>query len=80
MLKSNVVTNIGGMYQREAETRQGLVEQHRRLFEAIMEGRAEAARELAGKHILYVQKVLSERSENHRRLERSLRRDKLSRS
>ena len=79
MLKSNVVTNIGGMYQREAETRQGLADQHRMLFEAIMESRAEDARELAGTHIQYVQKVLSERSENHRRLERSLRRDKLSR-
>lgn len=80
MLKSNVVTNIGGMYRREAETRQGLVEQHRTLFEAIMESRAEDARDLAGTHILYVQEVLSERSENHRRMERSLRRDKLSRT
>lgn len=80
MLKSNVVINIGGLYQKEAETRQGLMEQHRLLFEAIMESRADDARELAGRHILYVQKVLSERSENHRRLERSLRRDKLSRT
>lgn len=80
LLKSNVVTNIGGMYQREAETRQGLVEQHRMLYEAITEGRADEARELAGKHILYVQQVLSERSENNRRLERSLRRDKLART
>ena len=50
------------------------------LYEAITEGRADEARELAGKHILYVQQVLSERSENNRRLERSLRRDKLART
>lgn len=78
MLKSSVVTNIGGMYAREAETREGLKDQHRMLFEAIMEGQAEEARDLARTHIQYVQQVLSERSENHRRLERARRRDKLS--
>lgn len=80
MLKSSVVTNIGGMYAREAETREGLKEQHQRLFRAIMEGRAEDARQIAGTHIQYVQQVLSERSESHRRLERSIRRDSLTRS
>ncbi|HEY9120906.1 MULTISPECIES: GntR family transcriptional regulator [Marinobacter] len=80
MLKDHVVTNIGGMYAKEAETRLGLAEQHRLLFDAIMDGRAEDARELAGTHIEYVQQVLSERSENHRRLERAMRRDKLTRS
>jgi len=80
MLRSSVVTNIGGMYAREAETREGLKEQHRRLFTAIMEGRADDAREIAGTHIQYVQQVLSERSESHRRLERSIRRDSLTRN
>ncbi|MBD3639794.1 MAG: GntR family transcriptional regulator [Marinobacter sp.] len=80
MLKSSVVTNIGGMYAREAETREGLKEQHRLLFSAIMQGRADDAREIAGTHIQYVQQVLSERSESHRRLERAIRRDSLTRS
>ncbi len=80
MLKNSVVTNIGGMYAKTAETRNGLLEQHQQLFEAIMAGRAEDAREIAGLHIQYVQGVLSEQFESHRRLERSLRRDKLTRS
>lgn len=80
MLKNSVVTNIGGMYAKTPETRKGLIEQHRMLFEAIVTGRAEAARDIASHHIEYVQGVLSEQFENHRRLERSLRRDRLTRS
>ena len=68
------------MYAREAETREGLKQQHQLLFNAIMEGRADNAREIAGTHIQYVQQVLSERSESHRRLERAIRRDSLTRS
>ncbi|KPP99417.1 GntR family transcriptional regulator [Marinobacter sp. HL-58] len=74
LLKTNVVANIGGMYAREKQTRSELMEQHRLLFEAIIEGRAEDARHFAGQHIQYAQQVLSEQLENHRRLERSQRR------
>ena len=44
LLKHNVVTNIGGMYLQRDETRDMLMKQHRALFEAIIERRAEEAR------------------------------------
>ncbi len=44
LLKRNVVTNIGGMYQQRTETRDMLISQHRELYLAIVEGRAEDAR------------------------------------
>lgn len=75
LLRINVVTNIGGMYARENQTRSELMDQHRLLFEAIIEGRADDARYFAGQHIQYAQRVLSEKHESDQRMERSLRRD-----
>ncbi len=60
LLKRNVVTNIGGMYALRGETRSMLNAQHRALYEAIMEGRAEDARRLSNEHIDYVQEVLAD--------------------
>jgi GntR family transcriptional repressor for pyruvate dehydrogenase complex len=74
LLKRNVVTNIGGMYAQRDETRDMLINQHRALFEAIMQGRAEQARELSNQHIDYVQEVLSEVQQEVRRVERAQRR------
>lgn len=74
LLKKNVVTNIGGMYARKKETRSKLMDQHRLLFEAIIEGRADDARHFAGQHLQYAQQVLSEQHESDQRMERSLRR------
>jgi GntR family transcriptional repressor for pyruvate dehydrogenase complex len=76
MLKNNIVTNIGGMYSREAKTREGLIDQHQRLFDAIMEGRADDARAIAAEHISFVQQTISEHTESVRRRARAtLRRD-----
>ena len=74
LLKRNVVTNIGGMYAQREETRDRLIEQHRALYEAIMEGRAEEARGLSNRHIDYVQEVLAEVQQQARREERAQRR------
>lgn len=74
LLKRNVVTNIGGMYAQRDETRDMLINQHRALFEAIMQGRAEQARELSNQHIDYVQEVLSEVQQEVRRVARAQRR------
>lgn len=74
LLKHNVVTNIGGMYLQRSETRDMLMSQHRALFEAIVERRAEAAREISHGHILYVQEVLDEARQEARRMERAQRR------
>ncbi|MDF3195024.1 FCD domain-containing protein [Pseudomonas sp. 1928-m] len=74
LLKRNVVTNIGGMYAQRDETRDMLIEQHRMLYQAIIEGRAEDARALSNRHIDYVQEVLAEVQQQARREERALRR------
>ncbi|WP_303290190.1 GntR family transcriptional regulator [Marinobacter sp. SS5-14b] len=75
LLKNDIVTNIGGMYSKQAATRQGLIDQHQALFTAVVEGRADDARAIAGEHIQFVQKTISEHTENERRRERALRRE-----
>ena len=77
LLKHNVVTNIGGMYLQRSETRDRLREQHQALFEAIIERRAEAARDLSHQHIHYVQEELAEAQQEVKRLERAQRRQGL---
>ena len=74
LLKRNVVTNIGGMYKQRSETRDMLISQHRELYLAIIEGRAEDAREVASRHILYVQEVLDEVRQEVQRVARAQRR------
>jgi GntR family transcriptional repressor for pyruvate dehydrogenase complex len=74
LLKRNVVTNIGGMYKQRTETRDMLITQHRELYLAIIEGRAEYAREVSSRHILYVQEVLEEVRQEVQRVARAERR------
>ena len=74
LLKRNVVTNIGGMYKQRTETRDMLISQHRDLYLAIIEGRAEQAREVSSRHILYVQEVLEEVRQEVQRVARAERR------
>ncbi|MFV3306023.1 FCD domain-containing protein [Pseudomonas sp. NY15181] len=74
LLKRNVVTNIGGMYAQRDETREQLMRQHRELYEAIVGGHAEAAREISQRHIDYVQEVLAEAQAQEVRLQRAQRR------
>ena len=74
LLKHNVVTNIGGMYAQRTETREQLMSQHRELYDAIMQGRAEEAREISHRHISYVREVLEEAQDEVRRLQRAQRR------
>ena len=74
LLKRNVVTNIGGMYQQRTETRDMLINQHRDLYLAIIEGRAEQARDVSTRHLLYVQEVLEEVRQEVQRMARAERR------
>ncbi len=74
LLKHNVVTNIGGMYAQRGETREMLMQQHRELFEAVIQGRAEDARAVSSRHIHYVEEVLAEVQQETLREERSRRR------
>ena len=75
LLKRNVVTNIGGMYKQRSETRDMLIAQHRDLYLAIVEGRAQDAREVSSRHILYVQEVLEEVRQEVQRVARAERRN-----
>ncbi|MCV4285370.1 FCD domain-containing protein [Pseudomonas capsici] len=77
LLKRNVVINIGGMYQQRAETRDMLIQQHRELYLAIIEGRAEDAREVSSRHLTYVQEVLEEVRQQVQRTARAERRNKM---
>jgi GntR family transcriptional repressor for pyruvate dehydrogenase complex len=74
LLKRNVVTNIGGMYAQRSETRDMLMQQHQELYQAIMERRAQDARDISSRHIHYVQEVLQEAEEEAQRIARSQRR------
>jgi GntR family transcriptional repressor for pyruvate dehydrogenase complex len=74
LLKRNVVTNIGGMYKQRTETRDMLISQHRELYMAIIEGRADAARDVSTRHLLYVQEVLEEVRQQVQRTARAERR------
>ncbi|MGO1749976.1 MAG: GntR family transcriptional regulator [Marinobacter sp.] len=75
MLKRNVVTNIGGMYELRDESRERLVNQHSALFNAIMESRPDDARHFASEHIGYVQEVLANSREEEVRMARAQRRE-----
>lgn len=74
LLKRNVMTNIGGMYALRDETRDMLMAQHSELFNAIIEGRAEDARDISNRHIHYVQEVLAEGVQEAQRVARAQRR------
>ncbi|MGO1502630.1 MAG: GntR family transcriptional regulator [Marinobacter sp.] len=75
MLKRNVVTNIGGMYELQSETRERLVNQHSALFSAIMNACPDDARHIASQHIRYVQEVLADNHEENVRTARAQRRE-----
>jgi GntR family transcriptional repressor for pyruvate dehydrogenase complex len=75
LLRRNVVTNIGGMYKQRSETRDMLINQHRELYLAIIEGRGDDAREVSSRHLLYVQEVLEEVRQQVQRTARAERRN-----
>lgn len=77
MLRRSMVVNIGGLYEQRTETRDMLIAQHRELYQAIVEGRAEDARQSSSRHITYVQEVLEEARQEVQRTERAQRRNHL---
>lgn len=81
LLRRNVVTNIiGDIYAHRGETRDILMQQHRDLYEAIVEGRAEEARAISNRHLHYVQEVLAEVQQEAQREARARRRQGLGES
>lgn len=77
LLESSVLANIDGMHVVKEPTRQALIDQHRDLFNAIMQANADEARRIAGNHIRYVQDMLAQSQEEKTRTDRALRRESL---
>lgn len=80
LLKRNVVTNIGGLYQHDPATREQLRAQHAAIVQAILAGEAEAAKAAAEQHIHFVEAVLGEARAQHDRDARAARRGTFSKS
>jgi len=66
LLKSNVITNIGGLARRP-ETRAKLMRQHTQLFEAIYRRDPAAARRAAEEHLTYVEHFTRDLERERRR-------------
>ena len=60
LLKRNVVTNIGGMYQQRTRNPRHADQSASGFVPGDYRGRAEQAREVSSRHLLYVQEVLEE--------------------
>lgn len=78
LVKHNIVTSIGGLHTYSKKTRDKLMQQHRALYEAIMQGEAEQAKLAVSQHLDYVRTVLAEIAEDQRRLGQSVRRQQLT--
>lgn len=76
LLESSVLANIDGMHVVKEPTRQALIDQHRDLFNAIIQANADDARRIAGNHIRYVQDMLAQSQEEKTRVNRALRRER----
>ncbi len=67
------MANLRHLFEKP-ESRPRLIQQHRALFEAIMEGRAEDARNAAHEHLVFVEDSLLELERAETRAQRALRR------
>lgn len=77
LVKQNIVTSIGGLHAFNSKTRDQLMGQHKRLYDAIMQRDADEAKRAASQHIHYVCAVLDEMKEEQRRLNQSVRRQQV---
>ncbi|WP_017429536.1 GntR family transcriptional regulator [Vreelandella jeotgali] len=73
LLEQSIVENLAYLFAKPGSRRQ-LMQQHRTLLEAIVEGRAEDARVHAHEHLAYVEDGLMEMARAETRAQRSLRR------
>lgn len=73
LLEHSIVDNLAHLFEK-AESRPKLMAQHRALLDAILEGRAEDARDRAHEHLVYVEEGLLELARAETRAQRALRR------
>ncbi|SDW32395.1 FCD domain-containing protein [Marinobacter mobilis] len=77
LLEKNIVENLTHLFERD-NSRSQLLEQHQALFDAILSGDAELARQRSHQHLAYVEEGLLELSKQETRVERALRRGQSS--
>ncbi len=73
LLHSSISTSLEKLYTR-AGANDRIHQQHARLFEAVMAGEPDAARDAAHEHLAYVKKTIQDIDEETRRSERARRR------
>ncbi|GHC39106.1 GntR family transcriptional regulator [Aidingimonas halophila] len=73
LLEQSIVDNLTHLFEKP-DARPRLMEQHRALLDAILEGRAEDARSLAHEHLVFVEEGLLELERAETRAQRALRR------
>ncbi|WP_251976351.1 GntR family transcriptional regulator [Salinicola avicenniae] len=76
LLEKSIVANLAHLFERD-QARATLMDQHRALLEAILEGRAEDARRCAHAHLHYVKVGLVEMQRTESRVQRAERRSLL---
>ena len=74
LVKKNITVSIFCLHIVKGQTRDKLMEQHQALYDAIMAGDANLAKNIAGEHVSYVRKVLDTLSEDQQRIAQSERR------
>lgn len=73
LLEKSIVENLAYLFEKP-QSRPLLMQQHRALLDAILEGRAEDARERAHEHLVFVEEGLLEMQRAETRAQRALRR------
>lgn len=73
LLERSIVDNLAHLFEKP-DSRPRLMEQHRSLLNAILEGRPEDAQRLAHEHLVFVEENLLEMERAETRAQRSLRR------
>lgn len=78
LLEKSIVNNLAHLFAKPS-SRSQLMQQHRALLDAILEGRAEDARARAHEHLAFVEEGLLEMAREETRAQRALRRAQGSR-
>jgi len=73
MLAKSISSNLQNLFEKKSARHQ-IMEQHRTLYQAIMEGNADAARAAAHSHLGFVEENLLNMRQEETRIQRSLRR------
>jgi GntR family transcriptional repressor for pyruvate dehydrogenase complex len=74
ILASSISANLKNLFEKKA-ARKLIMDQHRAMYEAIIAGNAESARDAAHAHLVFVEENLLKMRQEETRIQRSLRRN-----